>query len=103
MNGLDRARAYARQNGQDPGREIQLTPRQIRRYLKKQRTAAPGAPDVLWDEVHTCNPGAQLYYCPTAREVESDCHGGFDVCCSRPDLHVPYTPDPEGADDAPLP
>ncbi|MGZ0231157.1 hypothetical protein [Streptomyces sp. CPS1] len=44
------------------------------------------APD---DEEHVCKPGAQLYYCPTAGEVESDCHGGFDVCCGRPDLHQP--------------
>lgn len=28
-----------------------------------------------------------LYFCPTAGEVESAAHGGFDVCCSRPDLH----------------
>lgn len=30
---------------------------------------------------------SDLYFCPTAGEVESASHGGFDVCCSRPDLH----------------
>lgn len=30
-----------------------------------------------------------LYYCPTAGEVESGCHGGFDVCCWAPELHQP--------------
>jgi hypothetical protein len=41
------------------------------------------------DDQHVCKPGASLYYCPTAGETESDCHGGFDVCCDRPDLHQP--------------
>lgn len=45
----------------------------------------PAAPD----DVHVCNPGATTYYCPTAGETESDCHGGFDTCCDRPDLHQP--------------
>lgn len=40
-------------------------------------------------EEHVCKPGAGLYYCPTAGEIESDCHGGFDVCCGKPELHVP--------------
>lgn len=31
----------------------------------------------------------RLYYCPTAGEDECDVHGGFDVCCNRPDLHRP--------------
>ncbi|MCX4792544.1 hypothetical protein OG369_42985 [Streptomyces sp. NBC_01221] len=39
------------------------------------------------DEIHVCKPDATIYYCPTAGETESDCHGGFDVCCSRTDLH----------------
>ncbi|MFF7631411.1 hypothetical protein [Streptomyces cyaneofuscatus] len=39
------------------------------------------------DEPHVCKPGATVYYCPTAADTESDCHGGFDVCCSAPDLH----------------
>ncbi|MFJ5151402.1 hypothetical protein ACIQCF_07400 [Streptomyces sp. NPDC088353] len=49
--------------------------------------AAPPRPDDV-DE-HVCKPGARLYYCPAGDEVESDCHGGFDVCCDRPDLHQP--------------
>lgn len=32
-----------------------------------------------------------LYYCPTVDEVESGCHGGFDVCCYAPELHRPMT------------
>lgn len=38
-------------------------------------------------EPHVCKPGAILYYCPTSGRTESDCHGGFDTCCDRPDLH----------------
>lgn len=34
---------------------------------------------------HVC----ETYYCPTAGEVESACHGGFDVCCSAPEKHTP--------------
>ena len=36
---------------------------------------------------HVCKPGATVYYCPTADDTESDCHGGFDVCCNHTDLH----------------
>lgn len=36
---------------------------------------------------HLCKPDAKTYYCPTAASAESDCHGGFDVCCAHPDLH----------------
>lgn len=43
---------------------------------------------------HACKPGATLYYCPTAGELESDCHGGFDVCCSNPEQHVQVSPAP---------
>lgn len=44
---------------------------------------------------HDCGPNGcgDLYYCPTSGETESPCHGGFDVCCDRPDLHQPSTPD----------
>lgn len=31
-----------------------------------------------------CKPN---YFCPTVGEVESPCHGGFDVCCRRSELH----------------
>lgn len=34
---------------------------------------------------HVCKPGAKVYWCQG--EWESDCHGGFDVCCGRYDLH----------------
>ncbi|WP_318205355.1 hypothetical protein [Streptomyces sp. SCL15-4] len=40
-------------------------------------------------DAHVCRPGAGYYYCPTSARVESDCHGGFDVCCDRPELHLP--------------
>ncbi|MFE7972980.1 hypothetical protein [Streptomyces shenzhenensis] len=40
---------------------------------------------------HQCKPGATIYYCPTSGEIESDCHGGFDQCCDRPDLHRPVS------------
>jgi hypothetical protein len=30
-----------------------------------------------------------VYYCPTAGENESAKHGGFDVCCDRPERHEP--------------
>ncbi|WP_371634455.1 hypothetical protein OG693_39385 (plasmid) [Streptomyces sp. NBC_01259] len=39
---------------------------------------------------HVCKPGATVYYCPTVGETESDCHGGFDVCCESPELHQPF-------------
>ncbi|WP_097930918.1 MULTISPECIES: hypothetical protein [unclassified Streptomyces] len=44
------------------------------------------------DEPHACKPGATTYYCPTADDTESDCHGGFDVCCSTPRLHQQLIP-----------
>jgi hypothetical protein len=34
---------------------------------------------------------SDLYFCPTAGEVESARHGGFDVCCAAPELHRPPT------------
>lgn len=40
---------------------------------------------------HVCKPGATVYYCPTSGDTESDCHGGFDQCCDRPDLHRPVS------------
>ncbi|WP_109000813.1 hypothetical protein [Streptomyces rishiriensis] len=38
---------------------------------------------------HVCKPGAGMYFCPTSGKTESTCHGGFDVCCDRPELHKP--------------
>ncbi|GHJ34284.1 hypothetical protein TPA0910_87170 [Streptomyces hygroscopicus subsp. sporocinereus] len=40
-------------------------------------------------------PHADLYFCPTAEEVESAAHGGFDQCCGQTELHVPL-PDVPG-------
>jgi hypothetical protein len=50
-------------------------------------------PEALEDD-HACAEGATLYYCPTAGEVESSCHGGFDVCCSAPEQHIQVDPPP---------
>lgn len=33
-----------------------------------------------------------LYFCPSAEEVESATGGGFEVCCREPDSHVPLPP-----------
>lgn len=44
------------------------------------------------DDQHVCKPGATTYYCPSGGETESDCHGGFDVCCARTDLHQQLVP-----------
>lgn len=41
--------------------------------------------------------GSELYFCPSAEEVESVTGGGFDVCCEAPGLHVPLPPG-EGTD-----
>jgi hypothetical protein len=40
----------------------------------------------------TCCPDA--YLCLSGAEPEIECprHGGFDVCCGRPDQHVPQDP-----------
>lgn len=38
-----------------------------------------------------------LYFCPTVREVESAISGGFNACCSRPELHVPMPDSPATA------
>lgn len=37
-----------------------------------------------------------MYFCPTAGEYESPCHGGFDTCCDRPDLHKELITDGQG-------
>lgn len=53
---------------------------------------APVAQQPADYEEHVCKPGTGLYWCPTSGQTESDCHGGFDVCCDRPDLHRPIAP-----------
>lgn len=30
----------------------------------------------------------EVYYCSQSREIECPLHGGFDVCCHRPWLHI---------------
>ncbi|WP_329215144.1 hypothetical protein OG352_06135 [Streptomyces sp. NBC_01485] len=69
------------------------------RYDAKERAALGSAMRVLrrlaeapqpeTQDAHVCKPGASTYYCPTSGQTESDCHGGFDVCCDRPELHAP--------------
>lgn len=57
-------------------------------WLVNGTIEAPKAP-YLCKEVGgeaECKP---VYWCPTAGEYESPCHGGFDVCCRRPELHRP--------------
>lgn len=38
------------------------------------------------------------YYCPTSGDVENPGSGGFDVCCGRPQWHVPVPDDWRPAD-----
>lgn len=35
---------------------------------------------------------SELYYCPTAQEIEQRPGGGFDVCCDAPEKHEPLSP-----------
>lgn len=37
----------------------------------------------------------KAYYCPTAGEDECGEHGGFDICCGHPELHIPYVNAPD--------
>jgi hypothetical protein len=34
-------------------------------------------------------PEQVIYWCPTAREIETQPDGGFDRCCHAPELHEP--------------
>lgn len=51
--------------------------------------------DLTGDRVHTiavpsgAGDGCRLHFCPTSGDVECPTHGGFAVCCNRPDLHQP--------------
>jgi hypothetical protein len=56
-----------------------------------QEAAVDAVLALIADQPHVCTPGASVYYCPTAGEVESDCHGGFDTCCGQPERHLPLT------------
>lgn len=46
----------------------------------------------------TCCP--QAYWCPTSGDTECPAHGGFDVCCARPDWHISQTRDAWHAEQA---
>ncbi len=52
----------------------------------------------LMGEFQDLSESESLYFCPASGEVESPGHGGFDVCCDRPDLHQPLgtTSQPSG-------
>lgn len=50
-----------------------------------------GLVQALDDETEHRPTCPDLFYCPTVDEVESGCHGGFDVCCYAPELHRPMT------------
>lgn len=58
------------------------TKRRAGRSLHRQLAAAASSATC------PCPAPAPSYFCPTSGEAESPCHGGFDVCCGRPDLHV---------------
>lgn len=44
--------------------------------------------DEIREAIHNATP-CQRWYCPTSGDIECGVHGGFDVCCDRPDLHQP--------------
>jgi hypothetical protein len=48
---------------------------------------APSSPQLVAEDIETTG----FYYCETAGEIEAYNHGGFDVCCDKPHLHVPLT------------
>jgi len=35
------------------------------------------------------NQSGEMYFCPTVNEIEHTLMGGFDNCCTHPELHVP--------------
>lgn len=50
----------------------------------RYRTLAFPEPDFGTEP--TCCPDA--YWCPMYGEIECPRHGGFDICCARPDAHI---------------
>lgn len=60
----------------------------IREARARVGEPTPAATEATEPE-HVCRPGAATYFCPTSGDTESDCHGGHDRCCDRPDLHRP--------------
>lgn len=51
----------------------------------------PKTPEELREQIDAQNARCcdEAYFCPTSGEIECARHGGFDVCCDRPDLHQP--------------
>jgi hypothetical protein len=41
----------------------------------------------------TCCPDAYLCLTADVPEIECPRHGGFDVCCARPEFHIPQDRD----------
>lgn len=69
-----------------------------------RRLAAEAPANTQGRDAHVCRPGASVYHCPSSGQIESDCHGGFGVCCDRPDQHTPAVVEPaEAADKTPAP
>lgn len=61
-------------------------------FRRKDYTAAIAA---AWTRVvNNCGCG-DLYFCPTAGDIECPRHSGFTTCCNRPRRHLPVTaPEP---------
>lgn len=60
-------------------------------HYSKQLTALTGNPVRAIRSSAPALERCTLWYCPTSGEIECGTHGGFDVCCARPDLHQPTT------------
>ena len=57
--------------------------------------------EAAWARV-VCDCGCpDIYYCPASVDVECPRHGGFDVCCDRPEDHVPVPSDIRAASPRP--
>ncbi len=41
-----------------------------------------------WERVSSDCGCPDIYFCPTSGDIECPRHGGFDVCCDAPTLHV---------------
>jgi hypothetical protein len=76
-----------------------ITTAHVREWLKGARCGRQLAADAqaatqATEPHHACKTTATTYYCPTSGQTESDCHGGFDQCCDRPELHRVASPCP---------
>jgi hypothetical protein len=83
----------------------EVTPEQLQEFArlllniaaqqKRRNQARTDSRPNTADAARPCPEPAASYFCPTSGEVESPCHGGFDTCCDRPDLHRPnFAPNP---------